>query len=893
MALNNLGLGMIIRAKDTASAVFARVGKSIVGVRAGINKMGAGLATMGGSLRGVAMGFAPFTIGMGLGLKKAADFEQGMQNVSAVLKGVSDKDFKALSTEAKRIGAVTAFSAVQATDGMTMLARAGFDAEQSIAALGPVVNAASADGIELAQSANTVVIALKSMGLEAKDAGKAADILAQTSSMANTDMVGLGEGLKMAGPQAKTLGVSLADTTAALGLLADAGLKGTMGGSNLNAMLTKLTRPTKKAEAGFKELGVEIGDADGNMRPLGDLMADVGKNIHKLGGNLDQGAFLAEAFGIRGGKAANILATKMSEMAGKMTKDKDGPINALDLFFKKIRQSDGAAKTMAEIRLKSLKGAFTILGSSIEGVAIEAFGGLSKAMGPAVKGFADFVGEIAAGVGLLGEDTAESRAKFQGLSKEAQSMALGIRDAMETIKSAASTVKDIFKALGSSMESAFGQDGLRTITKWVAVAVTLMAVLGPIAAALAAIGFVLGPVITFIGGFITFASGLGSVLVGLGGIIWTAISAVGAFVASLASSLAPAVMTAIGGLKTLALGILSAARNAAVAAAGGIRVFAAAVVRMAAAAAASAGRALVSLGLAFNNVMRMSVTAAARGLGLFIARTVKMGAVAVASGVKGLAALAAQFVRTAAAAAAAAAKGIVVFIASTVKMAAVAIASAVKALIAMIAKFVATGAAASGAASGGILAMIVNLGRLAALQVASAMAGMAAALKGVGASAAAAAVPVAALLAAVASLVVAWDQWSKLSNELGDSGWSDMWKKLKKDVGYTTQQEYEREIGIQQDPAAEKFREGQAATAAKSVMAAAIPELPGPGQLPGVGAAEGQQQTVAAINNLGENLAGQPITMDFQNTTTLTLDGNVLATQIDKRIEQDKARGSR
>jgi hypothetical protein len=173
------------------------------------------------------------------------------------------------------------------------------------------------------------------------------------------------------------------------------------------------------------------------------------------------------------------------------------------------------------------------------------------------------------------------------------------------------------------------------------------------------------------------------------------------------------------------------------------------------------------------------------------------------------------------------------------------------------------------------------------------MAGMAAALKGVGASAAAAAVPVAALLAAVASLVVAWDQWSKLSNELGDSGWSDMWKKLKKDVGYTTQQEYEREIGIQQDPAAEKFREGQAATAAKSVMAAAIPELPGPGQLPGVGAAEGQQQTVAAINNLGENLAGQPITMDFQNTTTLTLDGNVLATQIDKRIEQDKARGSR
>ncbi|MSE18980.1 phage tail tape measure protein, partial [Pantoea agglomerans] len=158
-------------------------------------------------------------------LKTGADFEHQMSRVGAIA-GASGKDLKELNDQAIKLGADTAFSAKEAAGGMENLASAGMNSKQIMAAMPGVLNLAAVSGGDVALSAENAATALNGFGLEAKDSAHVADVFARAAADTNAEASDMGEALKMVAPQAHGAGLSLEETAAAIGVLSDAGIKG-------------------------------------------------------------------------------------------------------------------------------------------------------------------------------------------------------------------------------------------------------------------------------------------------------------------------------------------------------------------------------------------------------------------------------------------------------------------------------------------------------------------------------------------------------------------------------------------------------------------------------------------------------------------------------------------
>lgn len=536
MAFERIGLGATLKF-DTGAAVAAisagsrafsrlqavvaqtsaRVGSALSTMRAGaaqlgkgLDTMSAGLKTAAGGLRDAAIAMAPLSLGIAKGTQVAARFEQGMADVAAVSKGLSDKEFADLSAEAKRVGATTSKSAYEATQGLVFLKRAGFDTAEALASLQAVVNASEADSIDLATAANIGANAVRAMGLEADQMTRVMDVLALTSARTNTDMVGLGEALKFVAPTAAQLGMSIEDTAFSLGLLANAGLKGTVGGTALNNMLVKLSTASDETKEQFKKLGITIADSSGNMVNIKDITRDLAAALPKLGGNLNQAKFLAETFGLRGQRAAGNLATAFEKMRQPLA---DGT-NAFDKLVNEISNANGAAQEMAGLRLKSLTGAMTILKSAAEGLTIEAFGPLLPAMQEFAKGASTAVGDVVKGISLLRSSAAGSNEEFNKLPPTTQAISLGINDAIDTILSGLARLRAGFMQVKNGLLEALGPTGLQTLVKIGVVMGVVAGLVAPILLAFAGLALVaakLWPTIKAIG---TALRAIGTVLSG-------------------------------------------------------------------------------------------------------------------------------------------------------------------------------------------------------------------------------------------------------------------------------------------------------------------------------------------------------------------------------------------
>ena len=409
--LDSLAAGLIVTVKDRATRVLGTIGKGFDKLKASGAKLRKGLGMIGSGLQTLAKAGLVAAAALGFMGMKAASFEEQMSAVRAVMLGASEGEINELEAKIKELGATTKFSATEAAQGAELLARAGFDAQEQISALGDVLNAAAAEGIPMATAANIIANNVRAFGLEAGEAGRVADVLAMTSARTNTSMVQLGEGMKMVSSTARQMGQSVEDTSLALGLLANAGLQGSIGGTALNTMMLKMAKLSDANKEKFNALGIQIQDLNGDMLPIPDLMENLAGGIGQIEGNLEQSAFLMDVFGIRGQKAASILATGFTDM-NKVTED---GTNKFEKLRKAINEADGAAADMAEIRMKNLKGSFTLLNSAIEGLSIEF-------MGPVIT-------EIAVGV----KDLATAVNDFQesdfgrGFLKSAEDIAAGIK----------------------------------------------------------------------------------------------------------------------------------------------------------------------------------------------------------------------------------------------------------------------------------------------------------------------------------------------------------------------------------------------------------------------------------------------------------------------------------
>ena len=235
------------------------------------------LKTVGDNVTNVGKKFMPVTLGVvGLGtaaVKTAADFDSAMSKVAAV-SGATGSDLEALRDKAREMGEKTKFSASEAAEAMNYMAMAGWKTEDMLSGIEGVMNLAAASGEDLATTSDIVTDALTAFGLTAKDSGHFADILAAASSNANTNVSMMGETFKYCAPIAGALGFSAEDTAEAIGLMANAGIKGSQAGTSLRTIMNNLSGEVKICGSSIGEVTVATTNADGSMRDLSDILAD-------------------------------------------------------------------------------------------------------------------------------------------------------------------------------------------------------------------------------------------------------------------------------------------------------------------------------------------------------------------------------------------------------------------------------------------------------------------------------------------------------------------------------------------------------------------------------------------------------------------------------------------
>ena len=311
-------------------------------------------------------------------IKTAANFESGMSAVAAI-SGATGTQLDQLTDKALEMGAKTKFSASEAASAMEYMAMAGWKTEDMLNGIEGIMSLAAASGEDLATTSDIVTDALTAFGLSAQDAGRFSDVLAAASSNANTNVSMLGESFKYVAPVAGSLGYTAEDTAIALSLMANAGIKASQGGTALRASLTRMIKPSKEASGVMKEYGISLTNTDGSMKSLGDVM---GLLREKLGS-------LSEA------QQAQVAATLFGQeaMSGMLA-----IINASEEDYNKLTKaiygSEGAATNMADTMQDNLSGQLTILGSTIEGIAIS-FGNILlpmiKKVVEGLQGFASWI----------------------------------------------------------------------------------------------------------------------------------------------------------------------------------------------------------------------------------------------------------------------------------------------------------------------------------------------------------------------------------------------------------------------------------------------------------------------------------------------------------------------
>lgn len=302
-------------------------------------------------------------------IKVGSDFEAGMSEVQAI-SGASGKELESLRDKAKEMGATTKFSATQSAEALKYMAMAGWKADQMVSGLPGIMNLAAASGEDLGTVSDIVTDALTAFGLQAKDSAHFADVLAKASSSSNTNVGMMGETFKYVAPIAGSMKYSVEDTATAIGLMANAGIKGGEAGTSLRAILTRLVKPPKDAAQALDALGVSAKNSDGTMKPLREV---IGELREKFSG-LDDSQKAQYAASIAGQEA----------MSGLLAIVNASPSD-FDKLTKSIDKSNGAAKKQAKTMNNNLKGALYELGSAAEAVGIEIYDDIKGPLTNAVK----------------------------------------------------------------------------------------------------------------------------------------------------------------------------------------------------------------------------------------------------------------------------------------------------------------------------------------------------------------------------------------------------------------------------------------------------------------------------------------------------------------------------
>lgn len=310
----------------------------------------------------------------------SAGFEEAMSAVKA-LSGANAAEFQQLSEMAKQMGETTKYTAAESAEAFQYMALAGWNTEEMLEGIAPILNLASAANMDLARASDIVTDYLTAFGLTAADSTAFADKMAYAMANSNTSADQLGEAYKGCAATAESMGYSVEDTTAALMVMANAGVKGGEAGTALNAIMTRLATDTKDCASTLAEYGVNVYDAQGNMQSLSSIL----QGVSQVWGTLtdEQQANLAKSIA-----GTNHYADLQTIMKGCSEAAQETGKSFTD-YAAALETCSGSAEEMAGTMLDNLNGKMTLMNSALDSLKISIGNALMPVLGELADAGAD------------------------------------------------------------------------------------------------------------------------------------------------------------------------------------------------------------------------------------------------------------------------------------------------------------------------------------------------------------------------------------------------------------------------------------------------------------------------------------------------------------------------
>lgn len=325
-------LKVIISAKDQASAAIGRIGQSLQG-----------LSTMALAASSALAGVFVYKT-----VKSFADFDEAMTNSLSVMGQVDAAMREKLINTAREVGRTTTVSAKEAAQGYYYLASAGLSAAEAMAAMPKIARLAEAAHIDMATATDIAVNALRAFGLEVEDIEHVNDTLIGTVTRTNTNLLQLAEALKYVAPVAHSVGWSIEEVSAAIGILANSGIKGSQAGTGLRRVLSELLNPSDRAREVFQELGLTMDDLNPKTHSLTEVLQTL----------KEHGATTAQVMAIFGDRGGNVALNLMEAST------------ATQNLTEQLRGLKGETENVASIQETSLSAQLKKLKNNIEDVSI-------------------------------------------------------------------------------------------------------------------------------------------------------------------------------------------------------------------------------------------------------------------------------------------------------------------------------------------------------------------------------------------------------------------------------------------------------------------------------------------------------------------------------------------
>ena len=384
MAVSNIVLNIITKGADLAKRQLDGIGKSGDKSSKGLGKFGKamGVAVVGGAL---AMGKA-----LTSATRSFIAFDDAMTQSLAIMDATEEQQ-QAMSETARKVALETTFSAEQTAESFFFLASAGLDAEQQIQALPQVAKFAQAGMFDMATATDLATDAQSALGLTVKDAQqnldnltRVTDVLVKANTLANASVQQFSESLtSKAGSALKVVNKDIEEGVAVLAVFADAGVKGAEGGEKLNQVLRDIPRATAKNGEEFRKLGLEMFDAEGNMKNVADIVEELDRVLAPMSDEL---------------KASTLDQLGLNRGVADAVKILSGSTDKIREYESALRDSGGTTQEIADNQLGSLQNQLTIVGDKFNELGLQ----IIEQISPALQGMLKIVNDLLDG--LLNEE---------------------------------------------------------------------------------------------------------------------------------------------------------------------------------------------------------------------------------------------------------------------------------------------------------------------------------------------------------------------------------------------------------------------------------------------------------------------------------------------------------